>query len=78
MSSMFGHVPGEEEMNYPPFCSRKRLKCLDSMGMDVNSKCSIEDEGHADGVSTLELTFRYGYGVCIFSILCSYSEFLIE
>ncbi|XP_055818923.1 histone-lysine N-methyltransferase ATXR7 [Solanum dulcamara] len=56
VSSMFCHVPSEAEMDYPPFYSRKRLKSLDLIGMDINSKGSIEDEKHDDVVSAMELT----------------------
>ncbi|MCD7451528.1 hypothetical protein HAX54_012514 [Datura stramonium] len=56
VSSISCHVPSEEEKNHAPFHSRKRLKSLDSMRMDITSKGSIEDENQADVVSTMELT----------------------
>ncbi|XP_059278499.1 histone-lysine N-methyltransferase ATXR7-like isoform X2 [Lycium ferocissimum] len=57
VSSMYCHVPSEAEMNHiPPFYSRKRLKSLDSMPMDLTSQGSIEDENRVDVVSTMELT----------------------
>ncbi|XP_049372942.1 uncharacterized protein LOC125837908 isoform X1 [Solanum verrucosum] len=69
VSSMFCYESSETEMDYPPFYSRKRLKSLDLMGMDVTSMDTIEDEKHDDVVSTMELTVgclqNFGSPLCV-------------
>ncbi|XP_049381217.1 histone-lysine N-methyltransferase ATXR7-like isoform X8 [Solanum stenotomum] len=69
VSSMFCYESSETEMDYPPFYSRKRLKSLDLMGMDVTSMDTIEDEKRDDVVSTMELTVgclqNFGSPLCV-------------
>jgi len=64
--------PVETDTDYPPFYSRKRLKSLDLMGMDVTSMDTVGDEKHDDVVSTMELTVGY----CLFSMKIVFFSFV--